>query len=143
MRDTYVTPEGFTLYKPLLLPDARTFDDVLELLAPWDHATMSPRNGALPPERPQPTRTVEGQSFGPFCSVDLSQLSMVAQHLAVACRPATVLALAGRTFTGSHSFRIIGHRSTRRALLLAEAEAILASYWLAYIDPATVPGVFA
>ena len=85
MQNYTITPEGFTLHKPLYMPEARSFADVLDYLGEWDHATMSHHAGKLPeghrrpepryiPEVPPEATARRGNEIGPYCSVDLSQL---------------------------------------------------------------------
>lgn len=139
MTASYTTPEGYVLPRPLLLPDVRDFAELLECLAPWDYDTMNHRSGVPGPARPEPVGC-EGNELGPFCSVDLGALGRSSRHLAVRARPATVAALRGHLFSGDVlSFRVIGHVSSGRALVLAQHQSILADHWLAYIDPATIP----
>lgn len=48
MRDSYTTPEGYTLHRPLLMPDARTFSDVLTYVREWDFDHMNHVRGEIP-----------------------------------------------------------------------------------------------
>ena len=137
----WVSPEGHWLPRQLVLPDVHDFNDLFEYIADWDYETMNPRNGQLPPSRPQPVK-YEGNEVGPFCSVDLRQLNLPSKHLAVRAKQITLEALHHRLFSGDTiSFRLIGHERSGRVLVLAQHSNILADHWLAYIDPATIPSV--
>jgi hypothetical protein len=160
--DGYTTPEGHWLPKPLLMPDARGFADVLEYVAEWDNETMSHRSGHLPADSPRPEprylpettpeasawekqawRTTHGRNeIGPYCSVDLSQLGGP-RHRSIAVRAtdAVMQALAPRVVTPDDhiSFNLIGHGDRGRVLVIAQHSYIIGDHWLAYIDPATVP----
>lgn len=46
------TPTAELNGRRILMPDARTFADVLEYLAEWDHASMSATGGTVPSSRP-------------------------------------------------------------------------------------------
>ncbi len=166
--DMYETREGFTLARPLLMPDARSFADVLEYVREWDHETMSHRSGRLPAnhDRPEPRyigadghgaqllRSLtnlaglpahdprERNEIGPYCTVDMAQLGGPKYRgIAVRATDATIDALAPRIVTSDDhlSFKLIAHAGTARVLVIAEHSQILGSHWLAYIDPATVP----
>ena len=139
MTDTYTTPEGFTLPRPLLLPDARSFTDVLGYVREWDHATMSHNAGVVPrPDlRPEPAKIGDNE-VGPFCSIRLVDSR---RSIAVRATQAVLDAVAPRIVTGDDhlSFQIIEHKGTGRALVILEHGYIIGSHWLAYIDPATIP----
>jgi hypothetical protein len=153
MLDTmHKTPEGFTLPRPLLLPDARSFADVLTYAGEWDHSTMSASGKHYRPELvPAPRLLIPGpivagreraNVIGPFCSVDLSQLGgMRHRSIAVTATDAAMEAVAPRIVTPDDhlSFRVIGHAGTGRALIILQHGYIIGSHWLAYVDPATIP----
>lgn len=162
MFDTnYTTPEGFTLPKPLHMPEARTFAEVLDYLGEWDHKTMTHYAGELPEghRRPEPRYIPEvspqatawerrawrhdgRNEIGPYCSVDLSQLDGPRHRgIAVRATDATIAALTPAIVTPDDhiSFEVIGHKGTGRALVTAQHGYIIGSIWLAYIDPASVP----
>lgn len=166
---TYTTPEGFELPKPLLMPDARTFADVLDYLGEWNHETMSHHAGELPLRNNRPAARylpacgaaaewVRGiadvgglpadppgarNEIGPYCSVDLSQLGGPRfRGIAVRATDAAMEAVSARgivTPDDHLSFQVIGHQGTGRALVILSHGYISGSMWLAYIDPATIP----
>lgn len=149
--------------RPLLMPEAHAFADVLEYVAEWDHETMSHRAGVLPAGSPRPApRYVGGNGIGrelaaiaglpapagdsnelgPYCSVDLSQLGGP-RHRGIAIRAtdAVVAALEPRIVTPDDhlSFELIAHESTGRVLVIARHGYISGSHYLAIIDPDTIP----
>lgn len=166
---TYTTPEGYTLARPLILPDAGAFSDVLEHLGEWDHQTMSHHAGRPPVAEPEArylvadnagSRLVEdlsdlaglrtitrrkGNTVGPFCTVDARQIGGPAHRsIAVRATDATMEALAGRIVTPDDtlSFQVIVHQRDDmppRALVIAQHGYIIGSHWLAYVDPDTLP----
>jgi hypothetical protein len=125
---TYKTPEGFELYRQLLMPDARSFSDVLEYVREWDYEHMNHRNGELPAgafdllpkprhlpvrlvdmvaEYPDPSlraHMVAGgfdrqDEIGPFCNIDMSQLGgLSSRSIAVRATDAAMAAIKGHTF---------------------------------------------
>ncbi len=146
--EMYETREGFTLARPLLLPHARNFADVLEYVAEWNYETMSHRSGGLPVNHNRPAPRYIGadprerNEVGPFCAVNMAQLGGRSHRgIAVRATDATIDAIAPRIVTPDDhlSFSLIGHKSTGRVLVIAEHGYIIGSHWLAYIDPATVP----
>lgn len=137
--DMHTTPEDFELARPLLMPDARDFDDVLEYVREWDYATMSHTRGTVPrPDlRPAP-QMIERNEIGPYCSI---RLAGQRRSVAVVARPAVLDVVAPRIVTpGDHlSFEIIEHADRNRALVVLQHNYIIGSHWLAYIDPSTIP----
>jgi hypothetical protein len=140
MEQTYKTPEGFELYKRLLMPEARSFADVLTFVRPWDFATMSHKNGYPQADTPRDT-PIPGTSrlVSHFCAVRNLEGR---QHMQV--DPTSELMALLETddfaFFDRVSFEAICHESNDRVLIVASASGIIASRWLAYVDPATVPG---
>jgi hypothetical protein len=110
---------------------------VLEYLGDWDQKTMSAYAGEIPATRPEPV-IVDGNELGPFCTIEFPGSR---RSVAVRALPATVEAIRPRIVTPDDhlSFRIVGHKGTGRALVVAEHGYIIGSHWLAYIDPATIP----
>jgi hypothetical protein len=47
MHDIYETPEGYVLARPLTMPDARSFAEVLTYHSEWDHEFMNGRSRQL------------------------------------------------------------------------------------------------
>lgn len=141
--ETYTTPEGFELPRRLLMPDARSFADVLEYVREWDYATMSHKPGKVPrPDLLPAPRLIGRNVVGPFCSINLSQLGGPAHRsIAVRATDAVLDVVAPRIVTPDDhlSFKVIGHKGTGRALVILEHGYIIGGHWLAYIDPATVP----
>lgn len=147
MQDTmYATPEGFELYRPLLLPDARTFADVLTYVREWDHATMTGAGGRVPePDLVPLARTIGRNALGPFCTIKTLAggvgPAMSRRSVAVVATDAVLKVIRPRIVTPDDhlSFKVIEHQGTGRALVIAEHGYIIGSHWLAYIDPATIP----
>lgn len=154
MHDGYTTPEGHWLPKPLLLPDARSFADVLEYRGEWD-ADARPEPRFIPETTPAATawersawRIEPGRNeVGPYCTVDLSQLGGK-QHRGIAVRAtdAVIDAVAPRIGTPDDhlSFSVIGHERSGRALVILQHGYIIGDHWVgdhwvAYIDPETIP----
>lgn len=144
MSETFRTPEGFDLPKPLLLPDVRDFTDLFEVVREWDFATMSAISGVVPrPDLvPIPPR-VDELNIGPFLSLNVDG---VKRSLAIRATPLVVNALAepSDTFTtirhdGQISFELIEHKANGRVLVVANHNALARSQYVAYIDPANIP----
>lgn len=143
---SYKTPEGFELYRPLLLPGARSFADVLEYISEWDYETMSRGDAAPAPRiiRHAPGAELRGNRVGPYAHVDMSQLGGVrSRGMAVRATDATMEVVRGRIVTDDDhlSFKLIAHQSTGRVLVILDHGYIIGSHWLAYVDPATVPAM--
>ena len=139
MTDTYTTPEGFELHKPLLMPDARSFADVLTAERAWDFATMNHKNGLPQAESPEDIRLPGLERIvSRFCSV---RMAGHRNHLQVTPTDATLALLAGDQFSffDRIGFEAILHESNNRVLIVANASGIIASRWIAYVDPSTVP----
>ena len=140
MWNEYVTPEGFTLSRPLLLPDVRTFGEVLTYVREWDYATMSHRNGevARPDLVPAP-RMIGENEIGPYCSINANGERY--RGVAVIARDEVLEVVAPRIVTPDDrlSFKVIEHVDNGRALVILEHNHIIGSHWLAYIDPASIP----
>lgn len=146
--ETYETPEGFSLHRPLLLPDARSFADVLAYVREWDYESMSHRNGVVPEPtlvpapRYIPATGRTRNEIGPFCSIDLSQIGgMKHRGIAVRATDAVIDAIAPRIVTPDDhlSFELIAHGSTNRVLVICQHGYIIGSHYVAYIDPQTIP----
>lgn len=145
MRDTYPTPEGFELHRPLLMPDARAFTDVLTIERPWDFTTMNHRSGVAGPERyPDITRKDFEKTVSRFCSV--RHMPDRPDRMAYVVTPTdAVLDLVFSlnpepfAFFDTVSWEAIYHRENDRVLILGSASRIIASRYVAYVDPATVP----
>lgn len=136
MTDTHTTPEGFELYRPLLMPDARSFGDVLEYVRDWDHSTMSHYKGEPGPGHIEDLE-FEGNRITAFCSV-----RMDGRHsMAVRPTPALLAALSGQLLPidDSLAFEVIHHETNNRCLILISHNQIIGSRYLAYVDPSTVP----
>lgn len=133
---------------PVLLPDARSFADVLEYVSEWGRGTdTAPRY--IPEQTPEASaweqtswRTRHGRNeIGPYCTVNLSQLGGPRHRgIAVRATDATMTALVLRIVTPDDtlSFELIGH-SDGRVLVVAKHSYISGSHWLARIDPQTIP----
>lgn len=138
--DGFTTPEGFVLARPLLLPDARTFAEVLTYEREWYHATMSHYAGvvARPELVPRP-RMIGRNELGPFCTVKTTRDGR--RSIAVTATDAVRDVIRPRIVTDDDhlSFKVIEHAESGRALVIAEHGYIIGSHWLAYIDPATIP----
>lgn len=133
--DAWQTPEGFILTRRLLLPDVRSFEELLTYHGEWD---------APPSVRPRPlSRVLPGANrLSPYCTVDLSQLGGPAHRSLMATPTGIVLdVLCDRIVTDADELHvsIVGHAETNRALVIVQHGQIIGSHWVAYIDPATVP----
>jgi hypothetical protein len=163
--DMYTTPEGFELSRPLLLPDARSFSDVLEYLGEWkpEYSHRSGRREEEPPgvrylstretalggtmgallEMGGMSRDTDAvNEIGPYCSVDLSQLGGPrSRSMAVRATDAVLDAVRPRIVTDDDhlSFELIAHADRNRVLVILKHGHISGSHWLAYIDPDTIP----
>ncbi len=73
----YPTREGYELARPLLMPDATSFADVLEYISEWDHETMTHRSGVAPAGRPMP-RYIVADNDGARLVDDLTKLAGLA-----------------------------------------------------------------
>jgi hypothetical protein len=147
MQDEYVTPEGFRLYRPLLLPDARRFDEVLTAEKAWDFATMNHRNGHAQPETPAVLRREhpnlrDWKIIDRFCSVEAPGR----HHLQVTPTQQVVdLIWAEETesltfaFFERVGFKAIYHERNDRVLILASASNVSNSRYLAYVSLGSVP----
>jgi hypothetical protein len=143
----YTTPEGFWLPKQLMFPDARTFDELLTFVRPWNHDTMTARSGvvAQPDLLPAP-RKIGRNEVGPYCQIDRSQIGGPRFFgCAVIATDQVIEALAGSIVTDDDrlTFKVIAHRrrdgEPDRALVIAEHGHIIGSRWLGYVDPSSVP----
>lgn len=137
--EDYVTPEGFRLPRRLLLPDVRSFTDLYDVVRPWDFTTMNHVNGV----RPRPDLVPDavkigntGAEIGPFCAVR----NLKRPHFAVIAKPIVVEAVKPLIFSNTVlGTEVIFHERTGRALVVVSHQSIIASHWLAYIDPDTIP----
>jgi hypothetical protein len=140
----YYTPEGHYLPRPLLLPEVRDFTELLTFVRGWDHRTMSHTGGVVPRPEMVPQPVMIGQNeLGPYCSFrndvpnhrDHSGCAVVATDL-------TVSVIEPRIVTDDDhlSFQVIYHKDRDRCLVIAKHGYIIGDHWLAYIDPATIPG---
>lgn len=145
--DTYTTPEGFDLPKPLLFPDVRDFADLFTAERPWDFATMNHRNGYAQPETPadlkRPAPLDDHKIVGRFMSV---RRVPGAVNMLVTPTPLLLNRVWADesesldfAFFDRIGWEAIYHEANDRVLIVASASGIIASRWLAYVDPATVP----
>ena len=135
----YATPEGFELWKPLVFPDVRSFGELFTDVRPWNYDTMNHRNGYPQSETPENiTREGYDREVTRFCA---TRLIPGGRSLLVTPTPVLLDALFsdGFAFFDRISFEAIYHESNDRVLIVANASGIIASRYLAYIDPATVP----
>jgi hypothetical protein len=157
--DGYTTPEGYWLPRGLLLPDARSFSDVLEYHGEWRDFPRHPdTNAALAPVAPRiignggtghyyATGSIEprrGNEIGPYCMT--RGFPWRHRSLVVRATDAVIEAVTPRIVTPDDclSFEIILHANRDdgrepRALVILNHGYIIGSHWLAYIDPSTIP----
>jgi hypothetical protein len=140
--DTYTTPEGFELHRPLLFPDTHDFTELFTVERAWDFSTMNHRNGKAQAETPEEIRLSQSRVVDRFCSVR----NMNRPHLMVTPTDALMERLRGDgetfddfAFFDRIGFEVIYHAANGRALVIASANNIIASRYLAYVDPTTVP----
>lgn len=141
MSDTYTTPEGFELYKPLLLPDVRRFEEILTADRVWDFNTMNHKNGYPQAETPKDIRLPGLERVvSRFCSV---RNFPERYHMMVTPSDALLEVFTGDRFAffDRVGLELIYHESNNRVLVVASASQIIASAWVAYIDPESVPTV--
>lgn len=123
--------------RPILLPNARDFSEVLSYVGEW--VQSKPGQGC--DEANGKPRKIGENEIGPFATVDLSQVGGE-RHRSIAVRAtdATIEAVAPRIVTEDDhlSFQLIAHRD-RRVLVVLQHGYIIGSHWIAYIDPATIP----
>lgn len=144
MTDTYTTPEGFDLPRPLLFPDVRRFDELFTFERFWDFATMNHKNGYPQAETPQEiTREGWDKTVSRFCAVKSIPNGYHMQVTPTALVLDRIYADESEhldfAFFDHVSFELIYHPNNDRVLVVADASQIIASRWLAYIDPASVP----
>lgn len=128
------------LYRPVLLPDAASFEDVLEYVEERNLSTEP-----ITHERPKPAATIGENEVSFFCSYrvavgGLSTAMRASRTFDVRPTQAALDAVAGRIVTPDDtlSWRIVEH-DNGRALVILEHGYILGSHWLAYIDARTIP----
>jgi hypothetical protein len=125
----WTSPEGFWLYRPVLLPDARSFDDVLEYEGEWDYG-----NREVPF-----VAQIHGNEISPYCSIRTGSGGY--RGIKVRPRPGFYALVQDRIVTDSDrlSFEVVVHPERERALVILEHGHIIGSHWLAYVDAATIP----
>jgi protein-L-isoaspartate O-methyltransferase len=133
-------PDG--LPRPVALA-TRDFADVLEYLGEWEDAGPPPASSGAPSTAgPARGQTLAGNTLGPYCTIDLSQLGGAA-HRAIAARATdeTLRALRPRVVIEGDQlhFMVIGHEQTGRVLVVASHGRIIGDHWLAYVDADTLP----
>jgi hypothetical protein len=121
----------------------RDFADVLEYHGEWEDAgEPRARGGTTATDRGVAARMIAGNTIGPYCTIDLSQLAGPA-HRAIAARAtdATLAALRPLVVTTDDHmhFEVIGHEKSGRVLIIAGHGRIIGGHWLAYVDPDTIP----
>lgn len=139
MTDDYRTPEGFTLHRPLLMPDVRDFAEVLIAERRWNFATMNHKNGRPQTETPAEVE-VPGRerTVSRFCSVR-NLPGRYHMQVSPTTRTLELISSDDFAFFDRVSFEAIYHPANDRVLIVADASQIIASRYLAYVDPATVP----
>lgn len=155
--ETFKTPEGFDLYKPLIFPDVNDLADLFTVERPWDFATMNHRNGYPQPDTPKDlipsdflsnpkiTNFGSARPVGRFLSVRNlpgryhMQVTATPMLLEKIWQSETLKGFGPFSFFDRVGFEAIYHESNDRVLVVASASGIIASRWLAYVDPATVP----
>lgn len=154
MGDTYTTPEGFELYKPLVFPDVRDFAELFTVERAWDFETMNHRNGDPQPDTP-PNITRDGFTRWSGYTDEINVGRFLATrnlpnvpHLMVTPTQMVLDVIFDRdrlefAFFDHVSWEAIYHERNDRVLVTASASRILATRWVAYIDPATIPEVTA
>lgn len=137
--ETYRTPEGFELHRPLVFPDVRDFAELFTFERWWDYATMNHKNGYPQADKPENiTREGFEREVSRFASVrhlpGRGSMMVTPTPLVLDATFSDEFAFFDRV-----SFELIYHARTDRVLVVADASQIIASRYLAYIDPATIP----
>lgn len=115
----------------ILLPEVVSFADLFTEARPWHFDAPRATHNA--------SREVDGNEVGPYCSVDVDKRRW---SLDVVASDAVIEAVRPRIVTPDDrlSFKVIEHPASGYALVICEHGYIIGSHWLAYIDPATIPG---
>lgn len=146
MTDTYKTPEGFDLPKPLVFPDVRSFGELFTVDRVWDFATMNHRNGYPQPDTPEdlrrPAPLDDHKIVGRFLSA--RRLEGV-PNLMVTPKPLLLDKVwqdesegLDFAFFDRIGWEAIYHEANDRVLIVASASSIIASRWIAYVTPESV-----
>lgn len=126
MDDGYITPEGHWLPKPLLMPDAKTLDEVFVV------ERGSRRDDNLSGVK------LEGNYIGPYCSVRVGDW----QHKGLFVMPTqdTLDVLRDQLVTDNDvlSFAVIEHKDRERCLVVIRHGYIIGDRWLAYLPTSNV-----
>jgi hypothetical protein len=150
MTDNYVTPEGLELPRQLVFPDVRRLDELFTVEGPWDFDTMNHRNGRAQPATPREiTREGSDKIVGRFMSWDRNRADALPGRRNMVVTPAPELLEVIYECSAEHgepfaffdrvSFKAIYHPANDRVLIVADASQIIASRWLAYVTPDSVP----
>ena len=159
--DTYPTPEGFILPKPLVMPDMTDFNDLFFYERPWSFKTMNHHNGYAQPATPKDIEypgaerssfmTLDGNvlRFSRFCSV--RHMPSRTAHLVpgwldgcdsmmVTPKLETCEALLPQFgFSYTVGWEIIWHERNDRCLVVASQIELISSRYVAYVKPDTIP----
>jgi protein-L-isoaspartate O-methyltransferase len=130
------------LTRPVALA-TRDFADVLEYHGEWeDVGEPGARAGTKATNRGVTARMIAGNTIGPYCTIDLSQLAGPA-HRAIAARATDATLAALRPLlvtTDDHmDFEVIGHEQSGRVLIIASHGRIIGRHWLAYVEADMIP----
>lgn len=157
MDEGWTSPEGLWLPKPVHMPDARNFSDVLTYFDEWDsgktwdhHARWLRVDGTEVVNRP---RTAKGNprlgsngvnQIGPYCMTQNYPSGY--RSMVVRATDAAMEAIVKRgivTPDDTLSFKVVIHNredtDQQRALVILEHGYILGSIWLAYVNADTIP----
>ena len=132
----YTTPEGFTLHKPLLLPQVTRLDQVLTVERRWDYATMNHRNGVAGSERPDDIE-YGGLTFSRFCPI--RHMRGEPRWVVTPTEQAMDACLSAFGFDYTVGWEVIYHASADRCLVVASQVELISSRYVAYVLPSSVP----
>lgn len=143
MIETYRTPEGFELPKPLLFPDVRDFGQLFTVERAWNFATMSHRNGRPQADTPEDLRRPAPLDDHKIVGRFLATRRMEGvPNLMVTPKPLLLDKIwqdeskgLDFAFFDRIGWEAIYHEGSDRVLIVASASGIIASRWVAYVTP--------
>lgn len=145
MHDTYRTPEGFELPRPLLFPDVRDFGELFTVERAWDFSTMNHKNGYPQPDTPEDLRRHPGDDHKVVGRFLATRRLEGVPNLMVTPMPLLLDKVwqdesegLDFAFFDRIGWEAIYHEGNDRVLIVADASRIIASRWVAYVTPESV-----